>query len=103
MPSYEEKIAAGRLPCCIVGCRSTFADDGSSEIICGKHWRLAPAKWRRQVTVLRRRYRNLCGDGGWTDFPAGSPKRLEAVRLFRLFHSAWDRCKRRASQRAMGL
>lgn len=103
MASFEEKIAAGRLPCAIPGCRLTFADDGSEEIICGKHWRLAPAKWRRQVTLLRRRYRAICGDSSYWDFPPGSRGRMEGFRVYRLFLKAWSRCKRRAIEKAMGL
>lgn len=49
--------AADRIPCCIPFCRRTapasrFPD--CSEIICGKHWRLAPVADRRSHSKLRR-------------------------------------------------
>jgi hypothetical protein len=103
MASYAEKIAAGRLPCAIPGCQRTFKPEGSTEIICGAHWKLAPAHKRRRVALLRTRHRRLCGDGGFWQFPAGSPKRLEGARLERMFRAAWAACKKAAIDRAMGI
>lgn len=103
MPTLDEKLASGRVACSIPGCTRTFKDEGFAETICGKHWRLAPVKWRRQVSLLRKRYRALCGDSGYWDFPPGSRQRMEGYRIDRLFHRAWDRCKRRVVERAMGL
>lgn len=103
MASYAEKIAAGRLPCCVPGCQRTFKDDGSSEILCGVHWRGAPARLRRRVQKLRRLYRARFGDNAAWTYPAGSPQRLKAVQGARLFSAAWDACRDAAIQKAMGI
>lgn len=103
MPSYEEKIAAGRLPCCVPGCQRTFKPEGSTEVICGKHWRAAPARLRRRVQRLRQLYRVRFGDNAPWAYPAGSPARLKAVQASRLFTAAWQACRTAAIEKAMGL
>ncbi|MER8923379.1 hypothetical protein [Mesorhizobium sp. LNJC384A00] len=92
-----------RLACCVPFCRRTFKDDGSSEIICGNHWRAVSTHLRRRKYKLYRRYRYLYGDNGYWAFPAGSPKRIAAVKLARLCDAAWMRCKRQAIERAAGI
>jgi hypothetical protein len=65
-----------RLPCCVPFCRRTIsAEKGFSEWICPKHWRLLP----------------------------GSPARLSAVAMWRRVDAAWERCKRQAIERSLGL
>lgn len=100
---YEDKIAAGRLPCLVPGCQRTFAPDGSTEIICGQHWKAVPKRLRRRVEWIRRRYRAKFGDVSAWSFPAGSPKRLEAVRYIRAFRAAWGAAKTSAIEKALGI
>jgi len=79
----------GRAPCCIEGCGRTFALNGDGydvTYICGKHWRLAPKKWRAHVTRLRA----IARKHGWTE------------RLARLDDLAWQRCRRAAQRAAAG-
>lgn len=64
-----------RLPCLVPGCGRTFkagvGDSADTEIMCGKHYRLAPAALRAEYVVTRRRYRMLerrgrqCGGAAW--------------------------------------
>lgn len=104
MTSYEEKIAAGRIPCCVPGCRRTFApEEGSSEIMCGDHWRTVPAYRRRRHRALIARYRRLYGDTAYWLFPAGSPKLLGAVKLNNMCAQAWRLIKKAATERALGI
>ncbi|MFC2248798.1 hypothetical protein ACETRX_04155 [Labrys portucalensis] len=92
-----------RLRCCIPFCRRTFADDGSSEVICGKHWRQAPKAWRRRHTKFLRRYRKHHGDRLYWDYPAGSEQRRDCRRLAILVDRLWDRCKAAAIEAAGGI
>lgn len=96
----------GRIPCVVPFCRRT-ADEAKypsgTVIICGKHWRLAPASWRRRRSKLERRYSRQFGDTPFWEFPAGSPQRIEAARLDRLIHVLWTRCKRAAIEAAAGI
>lgn len=81
----------GRNPCCIEGCRKTFAHERSrgepmgydTRIMCGRCWRQAP-KWMRD---RESRIRRLAKKRGWTD------------RICRLHNMAWEAC-RRAVERA---
>ena len=93
----------GRQRCCVMGCGRTFKDEGHASIMCGTHWRLAPAFMRRRHARIRKRYRAKFGDYGWWHYPAGTPQRLEAWRLARLAHQAWELCAQAATIRAMGL
>jgi len=95
-----------RIPCCVPYCRRTASRakfPHCSEIICGKHWRLAPAAWRRRRSRLARRYRRRFGDNPPWHYPAGSPDRIDAVRLRRLDNQLWERCKKAAIEAATGL
>jgi hypothetical protein len=96
----------GRIPCVVPYCRRT-ADatkfEGCDEIICGKHWRMAPASWRRRHSRMFRTYRRRFGNSGYWEFPAGSPQRIDAVRLHRLCETLWQRCKRAAIEAAAGI
>jgi hypothetical protein len=95
-----------RIRCCVPFCRRSAPSErhpGCQEIICGKHWRLASKALRRRRSRILRRYRARFGDrAAWT-FPAGSPDRIEAVRLARLDDRLWERCKAQAIERAAGI
>lgn len=49
---------SGRIPCCVPFCRRSAARKDrladATEIICGKHWRAAPAHLRRRLSKIRR-------------------------------------------------
>lgn len=93
-----------RISCCVPFCRRTFKnDEGCTEVICGKHWRLAAPHLRRRKTKLFRLYRKRFGDTPFWEYPAGSPKRLEAVKIDRLCDRAWKICKKQAIERAAGI
>ncbi|TQX92353.1 hypothetical protein EQW76_00740 [Rhizobium sp. rho-13.1] len=93
-----------RIPCCVPYCRRTFKnDEGCKEVICGKHWRLASPVLRRRKIKLFRMYTKRFGENGFWAYPAGSAKRIEAVRLDRLCGLIWERCKTQAIERAMGI
>jgi hypothetical protein len=83
----DELARLGRQRCCVPGCRRTYRDDGYSEIMCGKHWRLADRKLRRLVT----RVLVKGGRRGWPD------------RLLLLHDRLWQKGKAQAIERAMGL
>lgn len=83
----------GRIPCVVPFCRRT-ADEkklvGCSEIICGKHARMAPRTLRLRYRKLQRRYRKNLGG-------------LEGVKLARILDKLWERYKRAAIEAAAGL
>lgn len=55
-----------RVGCSVPFCRRTFKRvHEHEEVICGKHWRLAPKRWRRRVTLFRRRGRVDLVRRGW--------------------------------------
>ncbi len=90
-------MAIERIPCCMPFCRRTaprFSADGDEfdEVICGKHFRLAPAYLRRRLTKVRRVF-----------------KRAEAVqdedrclKAWKLDHAIWKRIKAAAIEATMG-
>lgn len=93
-----------RLACCVPFCRHTRKGDGTfNEWVCGPHWMAVPARLRRRKYRFYRLYRKRFGDAGYWQFPAGSPKRIEAVRIDRLCRKAWERCKAVAIERAAGI
>lgn len=80
-------MAADRLACLVPGCRRTFKDDGSTEVICGRHWRAVPKVMRAGVAKHRRAY-----------------GRSPSPRTRWLFDLAWARCRQEAvAQALMGL
>lgn len=101
MSTYVEKIAAGRKPCQVPGCGRTFK--GGGEHLCRRHWLMVPPYQRRRMSMLRRRYIAVCGSDSYWVFPAGSHKRMQGARIWRLFMAAWEACKRSAIQRAVGI
>jgi hypothetical protein len=98
-------MASDRIPCCVPFCRRTADAEKfkGEEIICGKHWRLASATQRRRQSRMARMYRRRFGRNGYWEYPAGSPDRLDAVKLARILEKLWERCKRQAIERAAGL
>lgn len=81
------KDMTGRMRCCVPGCGRTFKDEGHSEIICGKHWRLADRRLRQLMTRVRRKARRI----GWT------------AQLTALDNRLWSKARDQAIERAMGL
>ena len=95
-----------RIPCCVPFCRRTASRakfPGCTEIICGKHWRMAPQVWRRRRSKLERMYKKRFGNNPPWMYPGGSPNRLAAVKLDHLIHALWERCKHRAIESAAGI
>lgn len=95
-----------RIPCCVPFCKRTASRDkfpNASEIICGKHWRMAPAAWRRRLSRLRRTYRRRFGDNGPWFYAGGTRERIDAWRIKDLDCRLWDRCKKAAIEAAGGL
>ncbi len=79
---------AGRISCVVPFCRRTApaepGDGADTEVICGKHWQLAPLKMRR---VLRRIERRAEAEGRTLEL---------AIRHWR----CWDRIKRAVQEAA---
>ena len=93
-----------RIHCCVPFCRRTTKDDGHvSEFLCSNHWPTISPHLRRRESKLRRLYKRRFGDYAFWHFPAGSPKRIEALKLRRLYEKAWERCKSQAIERAAGI
>lgn len=68
----------GRVGCLVPGCRRTFKRDSAEEyeIVCGKHWRLAPRAMRADVTRVGRLF-----------------KRKDTPALRALYDRHWQRVK----------
>lgn len=94
---------AGRQRCCIMGCNRTFKDEGFTVVMCGGHWRMAPAHMRKRHAKLVRRYKREFGNNGFWDYPPGSEKRLAALRLAKMRDRAWDMCRKAVEQRSLGI
>jgi len=92
-----------RISCCVPFCRRTFRKLDHVEVVCGKHWRLVSPVLRRRKAKLYRMYRKRFGDKGYWEFPPGSEKRIEAIRLDRLCGEIWKRCRNQAIERAGGI
>ncbi len=93
-----------RISCCVPFCRRTYRnDEGYAEHLCGNHWRLADKYLRRRRGKLEHRYRRKFGNTAFWEYPAGSPERLEAVKLDRICGKAWEACKKQAIERAAGI
>lgn len=88
-------LAAGRVPCCIFGCRRTFKKDVADmhrpvedlEYMCGDDYRRVDPVIRRLRAKLRRRARK----SGWT------------AQLEKIDNWLWHRAKRQATERRMGI
>lgn len=92
----------GRIACEVPFCRRTAKDDGAEgqQIICGKHWRLADRSLTRRYRKWQRRA---------DDLMSLPPERYTAadqqkvVRVFNLVRKMWDRIRRQAIERAVGI
>lgn len=66
-PIWRCEKHVGRAPCCVAGCGKTFAlragEGYDVTYICGKHWRMAPKRFRDLVALIRKRAKKR----GWTD------------------------------------
>ncbi|MDQ0510915.1 hypothetical protein [Ancylobacter amanitiformis] len=91
-----------RLQCCVPFCRRT-TKDRHDEWVCGKHWSAVPQRERRRLARAGRWYRKRFGQNAAWTYPAGSPKRIEAVRFDRHWRKCWERCKRAAIEAAGGI
>lgn len=96
----------GRHACLVPHCRRTIAEeklDGFPDWICGVHWPLVPKRLKKRSTFLVRRYRKKFGNNHYSAYPGGSEKRLEALRLHRIWWKNWQIIKRTAIERAVGI
>jgi hypothetical protein len=78
-------------------CRRTaprLAADGAEfvEVICGKHYRLAPAYLRRRLTKVRRAFRRA----------VAAEDHGRGQRAWKLDHAIWARIKAAAIEAAVG-
>jgi macrodomain Ter protein organizer (MatP/YcbG family) len=80
VPHCPRTVAAARLP----------ADD--TEWVCGAHWAMTSAAWRRRYFALRRRF-----------FRTPERKLAERRRMVDLGHAMWDRLRDQAIERAVGI
>ncbi len=99
-----------RLACIVPGCKHTRGQrkgetpiEEGEEWVCGDHWRAVPSYLRRRKARFARLYRKRFGDDPFWQFPAGSPKRIEAVRIKNLRARSWEQCKREAIERGLGI
>lgn len=93
-----------RLSCCIPHCRRTFRNDKNgtpwpkgSIIMCGKHWRTAPAELRQRDRKLRRLLRKV---ERLVDVKKG--RRLWRV-VARWHNQNWHRARQIITERAAGI
>lgn len=85
--------APDRIPCCVPFCKRTASRakfPEAAEIICGKHYRLASPVLRQRLSKLRRRAAR------YSDIR--KIKRAEILDAW-----LWERIKRQAIERAVGI
>lgn len=75
-----------RLKCCILGCNGSTGKD-YEEWICSNHWPLVSKTIKRRRAMLRRRGKKT----GWTE------------QLKRMDDALWERAKKQATERSMGI
>lgn len=95
-----------RIPCVVPFCRRTANAakfPGCTEVICGKHGRMAPRTLRLRYRKLFRRYRKNLGGLEYWQHPAGSPLRIEGARLARILDRLFERYKQAAIEAAAGI
>lgn len=81
--------SSGRISCIVPFCRRTIAVSRlpeGYEWICGKHWSAVPRHLRRRKSQAER-----------------IAKRTNRPAAWRLTGLIWERCKREAIERAMGI
>lgn len=82
-------MTGDRLPCCILGCRRSFVPEAHVvEMMCAKHYRSTDKRLRRMRTRLKREARKR---GMWTE------------RMLAIDSWLWNRIKRQANDRAVGI
>ncbi|HTE38026.1 MAG TPA: hypothetical protein VK630_15910 [Reyranella sp.] len=93
---------AERLACCVPFCRRTFRQDKAgtpwpegSQVICGKHWRLASATMRRRYSRLKRLHAR-----GITSRHGRRPYHLNVAYVVR---RCFERIVKQAIERAAGI
>jgi len=87
-------VKPGRIPCCVPFCGRTFAADGHfTEVLCGRHYRLARPTLRRRLMRVRRLYRRAITRGD---------ERF-AERACLLDHALWAAIKAEAIEVAAGI
>lgn len=95
---------AERLSCCVPFCRRTRHNrEGYREWICAVHWPMVPTRLKRRRQKVDRLYRRRFGNNAFWTYKAGSPERLECVKLDRICAKAWEACKRAAVETAAGI
>lgn len=86
--TWQDHQPGRRIMCCVPGCRRTLVDNGKfNEWICQKHWSAVP---RRDRKVYNRRKRIIIQGCLSVTFGAASDR-------------LWNRCKREAIERAVGI
>lgn len=74
------EVPDGRVPCCIIDCGRTFPDDNTgTRTICGRHYRMAPAKLREDMKLLRRVIRRRPSPAAIAMFNRHYDKAVEAI------------------------
>jgi hypothetical protein len=96
-----------RVSCVVIGCKCTTGKSTTSEWICQKHWATVPKGARRRLQrnkrwIRREIRRNQLVTEPWKLKP-GSRARIKAIRMWALHETLWQRCKRAAIERAVGL
>lgn len=90
-----------RIPCCVPFCRrSAKRDAGVSEIICGKHWRLADQDLRRRYNTEKKRIAPDLERDPET-LPPAEVSRI--IKDWRWLQTMWGEIKRQAIEKAMGV
>lgn len=83
-------MTARRLNCAVPGCKHTRGDRKGDPVgpgmewVCGDHWSLVPRSMRAIYSRVKRKAKR------WSDRPIA-------------VHRIWQRCKREAIERGMGL
>ncbi len=105
-PAYpaEGDGVTARLACCIPYCRRTFRQDKKltpwpkgQVIMCGKHWRTAPADLRARDRQLRRLLRKV-----ERLLPSGKRRRMRWI-VARWHDQNWHRARLAITERAAGI
>lgn len=95
-----------RIRCCVPFCRRTTGEP-FREWICAKHWSMVPrtvrAVWSREKRQARRIIARKPIYREYWNLPPGASDRLAAVRLWRRYDAAWERCKTAAIEAAAGV
>lgn len=99
----------GRVPCVVPFCKRTCsADKGWAEFICQTHWPMVSKQTKRRRRLADKasaradmRFNQTCMRRGVSQWTSSEEARIEAAR--RLARALWERCKREAIERALGI